>query len=244
MDDKETSLVSHIEALRHALIRMLAAVAILYAPAYMASRRVMDALVAWAFPSGSATLHYFAPFEVFMVRLKLALAMSIAASYPWIVWQAWRFLAPALYRNERKALASWIVASSLLFFGGAAFCAGFILPLLMRFSMNFATDAIQPVLGLAPFLNLAGWMSLAFGVVFQTPVAVMVAVRFGLVRASTLAKARPYLYTALLVVAAFLTPPDVVSQLMLAVPTALLLEAGLFLSKRIERKAEGGGRDG
>lgn len=234
MDDTETPLIAHLEALRRVLIRILAATALLYVPGYLVAPYVIDALVAISFPSGSP-LHYFAPMEVFIIQLKLALVLALVAAYPWNIVQVWGFLVPALYPSERRVLGWWIFFSTLLFFAGVAFCAMLVLPLIMRFSMSFATDGVQPVLGLAAFLGLAGWLSLAFGVVFQAPLAVMLAVRFHVVRAATLAKSRPYVYTAILVLAALLTPPDIVSQLMLAVPTALLFEVGLFLAHRISR---------
>lgn len=148
----------------------------------------------------------------------------------------WRFLLPALYEGERRALKWWVTISTALFALGAAFCVGLILPLLMSFSGGFATPELQPVLGLANFLHLAGWLMFAFGVMFQAPVLVLIAVRFGLVSASSLAKKRPYILTGILILAAILTPPDVVSQIMLAVPTWLLFELGLHGARRMEMK--------
>ena len=240
MVDTDSSLLSHLEALRRTLIRIFAAVALLYVPAYLAAPRIIDMLVARSFPDGAAQLHYFAPMEVFVIQLKLALVAAIAASYPWSVLQAWTFLAPALYPGERRMLGWWIVFSSLLFFAGVAFCAVLVLPLIIRFSMSFATAGVQPMLGIAAFLGLAGWLSLSFGIVFQAPLAVMLAVRFRIVRAATLAKFRPYVYTLILVAAALLTPPDIVSQLMLAVPTAVLFEIGLLLARRMDAPAPDG----
>lgn len=236
MDDTESSLLTHLEALRRVLIRIVAAVALLYVPAYFAAPRLIDLLVSHSFPAGAAQLHYFAPMEVFIIQLKLALVVALVASYPWSILQIWSFLVPALYPGERRALGWWIVFSSLLFFAGVAFCAGLVLPLIMRFSMSFATAGIQPMLGIASFLGLAGWLSLSFGIVFQAPLAVMLAVRFRIVRAATLSKCRPYAYTLMLVMAALLTPPDVVSQLMLAIPTALLFEIGLFFARRLDKR--------
>lgn len=236
MDDTETSLLAHLEALRSVLIRIFAAVAILYIPAYFAAPRIIDLLVARSFPAGTAQLHYFAPMEVFIIQLKLALVIALTASYPWNIHQIWTFLAPALYPGERRMLGWWIFFSAVLFFAGVIFCAALVLPLIMRFSLSFATNGVQPMLGIASFLGLAGWMSLSFGIVFQAPLAVMLAVRFHIVRASTLSKCRPYVYTVILIMAALLTPPDVVSQLMLAIPTALLFEIGLFFARRLDKR--------
>ncbi len=110
--------------------------------------------------------------------------------------------------------------------------------MLMNFSGGFATPELQPILGLANFLNLAGWPMLAFGVMFQAPIVVLLAVRFGVISTESLKKKRPYIMTALLILAAILTPPDVISQIMLAVPTWLLFELGLLLAKRIEKQTQ------
>ena len=233
--DSESSLISHLEALRSMLLRMLAATVILYPAGYAACPYAIDALVHWCCPPSMGTLHYFAPMEVFFVKLKLALVLALVLAYPWNIYQLWQFLLPALYEGERRAFKYWLLSSSLLFAMGVAFCIAFILPLLMRFSAGFATVEVQPILGLAGFISLAGWMMLAFGLMFQVPILVLVAVRFGLVSYESLRKKRPYVIVLILVLAALLTPPDVVSQLMLAIPTWLLFEIGLLVSKRLER---------
>lgn len=236
MSENDNTLISHLEALRRTLIACVAVTALAYPVGFFVSPYVINLLVQWSFPESIGKLHYFAPMEVFWVQLKLALILALGIAYPWNAWQLWRFLLPALYKGERKALGYWVVFSTALFLGGVAFCIGVILPLLMNFSGGFATPELQPILGLANFLNLAGWLMLSFGVMFQSPIVVLLAVRFGVISTDTLAKKRPYIMTAILIVAAILTPPDVVSQVMLAVPTWLLFELGLFLAKRMEKK--------
>ena len=235
-NDHEETLASHLEALRGALLRCAAATAVLYPVGYLASPYLINALVRWCFPESAGTLHYFAPMEVLWVRLRLALIAALLAAYPWNILQLWRFLLPALYKRERKALGCCIVSSSLLFFCGAAFSIGLILPLMMNFSGGFATAELRPSIGLANFLNLAGWLTLAFGVMFQSPIIVLMAVRFGVISCGSLRRKRPYIATAILIAAAILTPPDIVSQLMLAIPTWLLFELGLIIAGRIEAR--------
>lgn len=234
MADREPTLIDHLEALRRTLLGCCITVAVLFPAAYWASPYLIDALVRWSFPENAGKLHYFAPMEVFVVQLKLALVLALGAGYPVNAFLIWKFLLPALYQHERRALKYWIIGSAVLFFGGAAFCALAILPLLMDFAAGFAGETIRPVFGLAHFVNLAGWLMLAFGVMFQAPVAVLLAVRFGLISSSSLAGKRPYVIIGILALAALLTPPDVVSQLILAVPTWLLFELGLLLARRLE----------
>ena len=235
-NDHEETLAPHLEALRDALLRCAAATAVLYPVGYLASPYLINALVRGCFPESAGTLHYFAPMEVLWVRLRLALIAALLAAYPWNILQLWRFLLPALYKRERKALGCCIVSSSLLFFCGAAFSIGLILPLMMNFSGGFATAELRPSIGLANFLNLAGWLTLAFGVMFQSPIIVLLAVRFGVISCGSLRRKRPYIATAILIAAAILTPPDIVSQLMLAIPTWLLFELGLIIAGRIEAR--------
>ena len=168
--DGEDTLIGHLEALRQTLLRCLAAVALLFPVGYGVSPAVIDGLVTLCFPEGAAQLNFFSPMEVFLVRLKMGAILAFFGALPWILWQVWRFLLPALYAAERKALGWWIVSATGLFFAGALFCAFFVLPMLVRFAMSFATSTIQPMLGVANVVSLAGWLLLAFGAMFQTPI--------------------------------------------------------------------------
>ena len=174
--------------------------------------------------------------EVFWTQLNLSLILALLLSYPWNIFQIWKFLLPALYKEEARALKIWLFSSSILFAGGVAFCIYFILPILMGFSGSFSTEGIKPIIGLQNFLSLAGWLMLAFGLMFQAPIVVLLAVRFGLTTSASLREKRPYAIVAILFFAALLTPPDVVSQILLAVPTWLLFELGLVFASKIEKK--------
>ena len=235
-EKRDETLVSHIEALRKMLLKCVIATVFLYPLGFYLTPYAIKGLVCCSFPENLDKLYYFAPMEVFWVQLKLGLIIALMMAYPWNIRQAWHFLLPALYRNERKALGWGIFFSSFLFFSGVAFCIWLVLPLMMNFSGGFATPELQPMLGLAHFLNLAGMLMFAFGVLFQSPMIVFLCVRFGLVSPDALAKKRPYIMTAILILSAILTPPDVVSQLMLAIPTWLLFELGLFVSGWMGKK--------
>ena len=229
------TLISHLEALRRALLRIVAATALLFPLAYWASPYLIERLARWCFPQGMS-LYYFSPMEAFWVQLKLSLVLALIMAYPWNVLQLWKFVIPALYPKERRAIGGWIFLSSFLFFCGGVFCIGVILPILMRFASGFATPSLKPMIGLEGFLDLAGWLTLSFALMFQTPIVVYMAVRMGIVSPDTLARKRPFVVVGILVLAALLTPPDVVSQLLLAAPTWLLFEAGLLLARRAEKR--------
>lgn len=237
-EPQEQTLLEHLEELRTALLKCLIVTALLYPLAYLVTPATITALVKWSCPPELGQLNFFSPMEVFLVRLKLALVLALVVAYPYILWQIWRFLLPALYEEERKALKLWVGGSTFLFALGVFFCLTFILPLVMRFSAGFATAELKPVLGLSSFLHLAGWLMLAFGVMFQFPLAVLLAVRFGLVSINGLKEKRPYIFVLILLVSAFLTPPDVISQLMLTLPTYLLFEGGLYLARYMETSSK------
>lgn len=228
-------LIGHLDALRRMLLSCLSVTAILFPVGYWLAPYIIDALVNRCFPENSGNLHYFAPLEVFWVQLKLALILALALGYPLNAFFVWKFILPALYRRERKSLRAGIIFSALLFVAGAVFCAAFVLPLLMRFAAGFASATVLPMYGYANFVQLAGWLMLASGMVFQVPVLVLLAVKAGVVSADSLAQKRPYAVTVILIIAAILTPPDVVSQLMLALPGWLLFECGLMLARRIQK---------
>ena len=235
MSSGGNTLIAHLEALRQALLRILVMTLILLPATYWLSPFAVEWLTKWCFPGGGK-LYYFSPMEAFWVQIKLALVLALVIAYPWNALQLWKFVLPALYPKERRALGGWILLSTLLFFGGATFCVGAILPLLMRFSESFAAPSLEPLIGLAGFLELAGWLTLAFALMFQTPIAVYLAVRLGFVSSAALAGKRPYVVVAILIAAALLTPPDVVSQILLALPTWLLFEMGLLLARRAEKR--------
>lgn len=235
MSSGGNTLIAHLEALRQALLRILVMTLILLPATYWLSPFAVEWLTKWCFPDGGK-LYYFSPMEAFWVQIKLALVLALVIAYPWNALQLWKFVLPALYPKERRALSGWILLSTLLFFGGATFCVGAILPLLMRFSESFVAPSLEPLIGLAGFLELAGWLTLAFALMFQTPIAVYLAVRLGFVSSAVLAGKRPYVVVAILIAAALLTPPDVVSQILLALPTWLLFEMGLLLARRAEKR--------
>ena len=233
MAELETdSFLDHVEALRRTLLACLAAWAVALPFGLVLARPFVSWLIRWSCPASIARLHYFSALEAFTTYLRIGGVLAILLCHPYLVHRVWQFLLPALHEHERRALRPWLVVFSLLFASGAAFCLVAILPLLMRFSASFASADLAPVLGLADFVALAGALTLAFGLMFQTPIAVVVAVRFGLASAAALRHARPYVLIAVLVVSAVLTPPDVISQIALAAPTWILFELGILFAAR------------
>ena len=236
--DQEATLVSHLEALRRALVRSLVALAVGIVPLFLVSPYILDWFCTQVALQGGITLHYFSPMEVFLLQLKIAALLDCVLFSPYIAWNAWQFVLPALYDKERRFVRSVAALTSLLFIAGVAFCLVVCFPLIVEFGMSFAGSQLLPVFGVSNLVSLALWLSLAFGCMFQFPLVTYALIRGGIVSYETVCNKRPYVVVAILLVAALLTPPDIVSQLMLGCPTYLLFEAGLLFARRYRLKED------
>lgn len=167
----------------------------------------------------------------FMVPVKVTALAAFMLALPYVLYQAWAFVAPGLYDNEKKLALPLVVGSTVLFLAGVAFCYYFVFGKVFAFIHDFAPKSITPAPDIEAYFSFVITMFLAFGVTFEIPIVVIVLVRMGLVSVEKLRDARPYVVVGAFVVAAIVTPPDVLSQFMLAVPMCLLYEAGLFLAR-------------
>lgn len=236
---QETTLISHLEALRRVLIRSFIALAIGIVPLFLVSPYILDWFCEQITIQIGFTLHYFSPMEVFFLQLKIAALLDCVLFSPYIAWNIWQFVLPALRDGERRFVSSLAVLTSGLFVTGVAFCLIVCFPLIVQFGMSFAGVALQPVFGISNLVSLALWLSLAFGCMFQFPLVTYALVRAGVVEYETVCNKRPYVVVGILVLAALLTPPDVVSQIILGLPTYLLFETGLLAARRYKgRKRE------
>ncbi len=232
MDAQDDSLLFHLEALRTLLIKCLSALAIGVVPLFFAAPYCLDLLIHFIIGQNEVTLNYFSPMEIFILQIKIALVLDLLVCFPYIVRQVWLFLLPALYEHERKFIKSIVLTSSGLFICGVLFCLFFILPLLVNFGLSFSTAEIKAVWGVSNIMSLALWLSVVFGLMFQFPLITYSLLRADIVAYDTLKSKRPYIFVGILIISGILTPPDIVSQLMLTVPTYLLFEAGLFFGWR------------
>ena len=166
-----------------------------------------------------------------MIQIKTAVVIDLIISFPYVIKQIWNFILPALYEHEKKFLKSIVIISTLLFVMGVAFCVFIIVPLIIRFGMSFITNNIQAVWGISNIISLILQLSIVFGLMFQVPLITFYLIKSKLISYESIADKRPYVIITLLIASGILTPPDVLSQLMLAVPSYLLFEAGLFFAK-------------
>jgi sec-independent protein translocase protein TatC len=234
MSDQE-SFISHLVELRQRLVRAVAAVGVIFVVLFLypGSGYIYDILalpLMNALPEGAKMIAT-GVITPFMVPVKVTALVGFMVALPYVLYQAWAFVAPGLYEHEKKLALPLIVASSVLFFLGVAFCYFFVFGKVFAFIHDFAPKSITPAPDIEAYFSFVITMFLAFGITFEIPIVVIVLVRMGIVTVEKLREARPYVVVGAFVVAAVVTPPDVLSQFMLAVPMCLLYEAGLFLAR-------------
>lgn len=166
----------------------------------------------------------------FLIPVKVTLLVAFLIALPVVLYQAWAFIAPGLYAHEKKLIAPLVVSSSVLFLVGVAFCYFFVFGTVFKFVNDFAPKSISVAPDIESYFGFVMTMFIAFGITFEVPIIVIVLVRMGVVSVEKLKEIRPYVIVGAFVIAAIVTPPDVVSQLLLAVPLCLLYEVGLLLA--------------
>jgi sec-independent protein translocase protein TatC len=166
-----------------------------------------------------------------MAPFKLALFVALFAAMPFVLYQAWAFVAPGLYKHEKRFAIPLVLSSIVLFYGGVAFAYFVVFPLMFAFLTSTAPTGIQVMTDMASYLDFVLLLFFAFGIAFEVPVATVLLAATGLVRVETMAKNRGYVILGIFIIAAFLTPPDALSQTFMAVPMYLLYEIGIFLSR-------------
>ncbi|MFZ6845590.1 twin-arginine translocase subunit TatC [Undibacterium sp. RuTC16W] len=166
----------------------------------------------------------------FLVPMKVTLLVAFMLALPWVLYQVWAFIAPGLYSHEKKLVAPLVISSSLLFLCGVAFCYFFVFGRVFKFINEFAPTSITVAPDIENYLDFIMSMCLAFGMTFEVPIVVVVLVRMGLVTVDKLKEIRPYVIVGAFVVAAIVTPPDIVSQFSLALPMWFLFELGLLVA--------------
>ena len=231
----EQPFVAHLIELRDRLLRALAAVGIaaLVLALFPGPGPLYDILAAPLvahLPKG-ATLIATSVISPFMVPLKIMLMAAFLIALPVVLYQLWAFVAPGLYSHEKKLVLPLVISSTVLFFLGVAFCYFFVFGQVFAFIQSFAPKSITAAPDIEAYLSFVLTMFLAFGLAFEVPVAVVVLARMGVVSVDKLKSFRGYFVVLAFVIAAVVTPPDVVSQLALAIPMCLLYELGIWAAQ-------------
>ncbi|MEQ8388000.1 MAG: twin-arginine translocase subunit TatC [Alphaproteobacteria bacterium] len=245
-DGARMPLLDHLIELRNRLMISFAVMLVAFAASYYFAEEIFGFLVqplAEALDGqGQRRLIYTALTEAFFTYLRIAFFAAAFISFPVIASQIWMFVAPGLYKNERRAFLPFLVATPVLFLAGAALAYYGVFPLAWKFFISFETVSgatnlpivVEPKVN--EYLSLVMKLVLAFGLAFQLPVLLTLLVRAGLVSAASLARSRKYAILIIFLVAAILTPPDVISQIGLAIPIILLFELSIWMARAVEKR--------
>lgn len=239
----ESSLLEHLLELRTRLIHGLAGTAVALAGCLPFAKQIFDhlarPLLSQLPVDQGARMIAQDPTSGFFAPVKLALFLALFISSPWLIFQAWKFVAPGLYRHEKRLALPLLVSAMALFFAGCAFAYFVVLPVVFHALTMFTPDIVTLAPDPGKYLDFVLVIFLAFGVSFELPVAMVILVALGVVTPAQLSQGRGYAIVGVFVVAAVLTPPDVVSQLLLAIPMCLLYELGILAARwLLPRKLE------
>jgi sec-independent protein translocase protein TatC len=229
----EGSLISHLMELRDRLLRSVIAVLIAFVPCAFFSDRLFT-LVALPLiekmPQGTSMIatSIVAPF---MAPLKLALLSGLFLAMPYVLFQVWAFVAPGLYRHEKRFAIPLMLSSIVLFYAGVAFAYFVVFPLMFSFLTSAAPQGVQVMTDMSNYLDFVLLLFFAFGIAFEIPIATVLLAATGLVKVETMTKNRGYVILGIFILAAFLTPPDALSQSFMAIPMYVLYEAGILMSR-------------
>jgi sec-independent protein translocase protein TatC len=181
---------------------------------------------------------FISPAELLLSYIKIAVIIGLSVSSPFLIMQVWLFVSPGLEKKERRTMLFSLLFGGVFFILGAVFAYVVVLPLILEFFMGFQVEGIEEMISFSSYLSLIVNTVLSFGLIFELPSIMVIMVRFGIVKVRFLRKNRKYIILVIFVVAAVLTPPDIISQTLLALPMILLFELGIFLSRIVERKRD------
>lgn len=238
LDDEKIPFTDHLDELRKRLITCFIAVGVGFVVAYGFKDKLFEILtrpLVAVMNSGDTMIFTGLP-EAFFTYLKVAFLTGIGLAAPVILYQFWMFVAPGLYEKERRLMIPIVLLSTVFFLGGALFGYFFVFPFGFKFFMSFATETIRPMPSMREYLGFASKMLLAFGLIFELPLVISVMARLGLVSVDFLKKNRKYAILIFFIVSAILTPPDVVTQVMMALPLMLLYEISIIGAKIFRKK--------
>jgi sec-independent protein translocase protein TatC len=233
----EGTLISHLLELRDRLIRALIAVAIVFLPCAYYQNEIFTYVsepLLQKLPKG-ATLIATSVMSPFVAPFKLSFFVALFIAIPYVLYQIWAFVAPGLYKHEKRFALPLILTSIILFYIGVAFAYFFVFPVMFQFFATTTPKGVAMMTDISSYLDFVLTMFFAFGVAFEVPIAVVLLVITGIVSLEKLKSARGYVLIAIFIIAAILTPPDAVSQCIMAVPMYLLFEGGIVMARVLSR---------
>lgn len=232
-NDRQMGLYDHLDELRSRIVKSLLAILVVFVGAFSFSKYILDYLKVplMAVLGESANgLHFTGPMDFFVAEIKVSFITAIVLGAPFWIYQFWKFVEPALYPDEKKYVMPFIVATVSLFFGGVLFCYYVMLPTALDFLISIGIESGgTAIITVKDYLSLVMILLIGFGLVFQTPVILVLSAFLGLVDAETLSKNRKFVLIGILIAGAILTPPDPFSQLAMSVPTYLMFEMSIII---------------
>lgn len=241
MDQQEESFLSHLFELRDRLIRALLSIGIVFVCLFPWAKELYALLaqpLLTKLPLGGQMIATDVV-GVFLVPMKVALMVAFLIALPYVLYQVWAFVAPGLYAHEKRLALPLVAASVILFFTGMAFAYFLVFPTVFGFMSKIAPEGVAWMTDIEKYLSFVMSTFVAFGVTFEVPVVVIILVKMRIVELATLKEWRPYVIVGAFVVGAIFTPPDVISQLMLAIPLCLLYELGMLMARFVSNSAPG-----
>lgn len=238
----EETFISHLIELRNRMVKASIGIALMCAVlmAWPGPSRIYDIIampMIAALPVGSKMIAT-GVISPFLVPMKVTLMLAFLLALPWVLYQLWAFVAPGLYAHEKRLVAPLVISSSLLFLSGVAFCYFFVFGRVFKFISEFSPSSIAVTPDIENYLDFVLSMCMAFGATFEVPVVVVILVRMGIVSVAKLKEVRPYVIVGAFVIAAIVTPPDIVSQFSLAIPMCVLFELGLLVAPIFVRRTQ------
>ncbi len=227
--------LGHLEELRWRLLKSVVAVIVMSGAAFYFADPLLRFLVE---PLGEVKLHYTEVTGSFYAYLKISLIAGMMSALPIIFYQLWSFISPGLHAHEKTAILPLVAVSTFLFLLGAGFCYLIVLPISLAFLIGFAGDILSPIITVGSYISFAGLLLIAFGFGFQLPVLCYLLGRMGVISAGFLAKGRRYAIVGILITGAVITPPDVFTQVLLAVPIYLLYEISIIVVRITGKKRD------
>jgi sec-independent protein translocase protein TatC len=245
MADDKLPFTSHLEELRSRLIICTVAVVLGFVISYFFSEQLFHILVKplqKELPPDSLLIFTGLP-EAFFVYLKLSFFAGIFLSAPVLLWEIWGFVAPGLYDHEKKYIFPFVIFSTLLFFIGVLFCYFVVFPFAFKFFMGYSSDIIKPLPSVKEYLSFSCKLLLAFGIIFELPIFILFLAKLGIVNEKMLRTQRKFAILGIFIVSAILTPPDVVSQILMAIPLMALYEISIYVAKLFGKKSSEPGEE-
>ena len=240
MEDNKVPLSGHLEELRKRIIYSLIAIGIGFGASYGFSEQIYSliALPIKPFLKDGNAFIFTGLTEAFFTYFKLSIFSGLILSSPVIIYQIWCFIAPGLYKKEKSYALPFVLLSTFFFLGGVSFCYFCVFPIACKFFAEFASDYIQMKLSIKDYLSFTCKFLLAFGIIFELPVFVLFLAKLGIVNDTQLRSNRKIVILVVFVIAAFLTPPDMVSQVLMAIPLIFLYELSIIIAKIFGKKKE------